>query len=110
VCGSDLHLYHGEIMQMKEGEVLGHELMGIVEKTGPKVTKVKTGDRVVASFNIGCGTCQYCKKKQFTACDCTNNSSVMEKLYGHRIAGVLGYSHVSIPDTIYSKTKYGKSH
>ncbi|KAI8577127.1 hypothetical protein K450DRAFT_253770 [Umbelopsis ramanniana AG] len=93
VCGSDLHLYHGEIMQMKAGEVLGHEFMGIVESTGPKVTKVKTGDRVVASFNIACGTCQYCQKKQFTACDCTNNSSVMEKLYGHRIAGVLGYSH-----------------
>ncbi|KAH8547475.1 chaperonin 10-like protein [Umbelopsis sp. PMI_123] len=93
VCGSDLHLYHGEIMQMKEGEILGHECMGIVEMVGPKVTKVKAGDRVVASFNIACGTCQYCQKKQFTACECTNNSSVMQKLYGHRIAGVMGYSH-----------------
>jgi hypothetical protein len=82
-------------MQLKEGEVLGHECMGIVEATGPRVTKVKVGDRVVAAFNIACGSCQYCKKQQYTACECTNNSSVMEKLYGHRIAGVLGYSHVS---------------
>ncbi|KAJ2955333.1 hypothetical protein NQZ79_g8654 [Umbelopsis isabellina] len=93
VCGSDLHLYHGEIMQLKEGEILGHECMGIVQAVGPKVTKVKVGDRVVAAFNIACGKCQYCQKKQFTACECTNNSSVMEKLYGHRIAGVMGYSH-----------------
>lgn len=93
VCGSDLHLYHGEMMQLKEGEILGHECMGIVEATGPKVTKVTAGDRVVAAFNIACGNCEYCRKKQFTACECSNNSSVMEKLYGHRIAGVLGYSH-----------------
>jgi threonine dehydrogenase-like Zn-dependent dehydrogenase len=82
-------------MQLKEGEILGHECMGIVQSVGPKVTKVKPGDRVVAAFNIACGKCQYCQKKQFTACECTNNSSVMEKLYGHRIAGVMGYSHVS---------------
>lgn len=83
-------------MQLKEGEILGHECMGIVEAVGPQVTKVKPGDRVVAAFNIACGQCQYCKKQQYTACECTNNSSVMEKLYGHRIAGVLGYSHVSV--------------
>ncbi|KAF9205158.1 hypothetical protein BGZ59_000660 [Podila verticillata] len=93
VCGSDLHLFHGEIMQLKAGEILGHECMGIVEKVGPLVTEVKPGDRVVAAFNIACGNCKFCLKKQFTACDCTNNSSVMEKLYGHRTAGVLGYSH-----------------
>ncbi|KAF9318655.1 hypothetical protein BG003_010905 [Podila horticola] len=93
VCGSDLHLYHGEILQLKAGEILGHECMGVVEKVGPSVTEVKPGDRVVAAFNVACGKCEFCLKKQFTACDCTNNSSVMEKLYGQRTAGVLGYSH-----------------
>lgn len=83
-------------MQLKEGEILGHECMGIVESVGSKVTKVKVGDRVVAAFNIACGKCQYCQKKQYTACECTNNSSVMQKLYGDRIAGVMGYSHVSL--------------
>ncbi|KAI1293191.1 hypothetical protein EDD11_008496 [Mortierella claussenii] len=93
VCGSDLHLYHGEIVQLKDGEILGHECAGVVEKVGSKVTAVKPGDRVVAAFNVACGKCKYCSKKQFTACDCTNNSSVMEKLYGHRTGGVMGYSH-----------------
>lgn len=80
-------------MQLKDGDILGHECMGIVEKVGSKVTKVKPGDRVVAAFNIACGKCSYCSQKLFTGCESTNNSSVMEKLYGHRIAGVLGYSH-----------------
>ncbi|KAG0274475.1 hypothetical protein BGZ95_009732 [Linnemannia exigua] len=93
VCGSDLHLFHGEIMQLKPDDILGHECAGIVEKVGSSVTAVKPGDRVVAAFNVACGRCQFCLKKQFTACDCTNNSSVMEKLYGHRTAGVVGYSH-----------------
>ncbi|KAI8067700.1 chaperonin 10-like protein [Gilbertella persicaria] len=93
VCGSDLHLYHGEIMQLKDGDILGHECMGVIEKVGTKVTKFHPGDRVVAAFNIACGTCQFCQKKLFTACENTNNSSVMEKLYGHRTAGIIGYSH-----------------
>ncbi|KAG0264972.1 hypothetical protein BG011_005728 [Mortierella polycephala] len=93
VCGSDLHLYHGELMQLKSGDILGHECMGIVEKVGSKVTKVQPGDRVVAAFNVACGNCEFCRKQLYTACDCTNNSSVMKKLYGQRTAGVLGYSH-----------------
>jgi len=52
VCGSDLHLYHKEIMQMQAGDILGHEWMGIVDEVGSAITNVKKGDRVVASFQI----------------------------------------------------------
>ena len=52
VCGSDLHLYHKEIMQLKRGDILGHEYMGIVDEVGSAVKTVKKGDRVVASFQI----------------------------------------------------------
>jgi threonine dehydrogenase-like Zn-dependent dehydrogenase len=52
VCGSDLHLFHKEIMQLQKGDILGHEWMGIVEEIGSEVTSVKKGDRVVASFQI----------------------------------------------------------
>lgn len=52
VCGSDLHLYHKEIMQLQKGEILGHEFMGVVEEVGNEVKKVKKGGRVVASFQI----------------------------------------------------------
>lgn len=52
ICGSDLHLYHKEIMQLQRGEILGHEWMGIVDEVGSAVKNVKKGDRVVASFQI----------------------------------------------------------
>lgn len=52
VCGSDLHLYHKEIMQLQSGDILGHEWMGIVDEVGSAITNVKKGDRVVASFQI----------------------------------------------------------
>jgi len=44
VCGSDLHLYQGEAFELKEGDILGHECAGVVEKVGNGVTNVKVGD------------------------------------------------------------------
>lgn len=55
VCGSDLHLLHGTIIQLEKGDILGHEFCGEVESFGPGVTGLRKGDRVVASFQIACG-------------------------------------------------------
>ena len=52
ICGSDLHLYHKEILQMQQGDILGHEWMGVVDEVGSEIKGVKKGDRVVASFQI----------------------------------------------------------
>ncbi|PPR05789.1 hypothetical protein CVT24_006844 [Panaeolus cyanescens] len=93
VCGSDLHLYNKEIIQLKSGDILGHEFCGIVDEVGPNVTDLKPGDRVVSSFQIACGNCQFCQKGLTSMCDTTNTSSVQEKMYGNKIAGVFGYSH-----------------
>lgn len=67
--------------------------MGIVEQVGPSVMKFKPGDRVVASFQIACGKCRFCKQNISSMCERTNNSSVQNSLYGNRTAGILGYSH-----------------
>ncbi|MBO9657773.1 MAG: glutathione-dependent formaldehyde dehydrogenase [Chitinophagaceae bacterium] len=61
ICGSDLHIYDGFVPQLRD-EVLGHEFMGIVEETGPAVTRVKKGDRVVVPFTIACGSCFFCSQ------------------------------------------------
>ncbi|KDQ63632.1 hypothetical protein JAAARDRAFT_44421 [Jaapia argillacea MUCL 33604] len=95
ICGSDLHLYHGEIMTLQKGDILGHEFMGVVDRVGPNVTNLKVGQRVVASFQIACGKCEYCQKKLSSFCDRTNNSSLMNYMYGHRDAGFFGYSHLT---------------
>lgn len=93
VCGSDVHIMHGVILQTEKGDILGHEFCGVVESVGPAVTKLSPGDRVVNSFCISCGECRYCKEKLTTACEKTNASKLHAKLYGGRSAGIFGYSH-----------------
>ncbi|KAL7008266.1 hypothetical protein EMMF5_001995 [Cystobasidiomycetes sp. EMM_F5] len=93
ICGSDLHLYHSEIMALQKGDILGHEFVCKVDKVGPNVTKLKPGQRVVVSFQIACGHCRYCEKKLSSFCENTNKSSLMQTMYGKRDAGFFGYSH-----------------
>jgi threonine dehydrogenase-like Zn-dependent dehydrogenase len=71
ICGSDLHLYEVLGMFIDEGDILGHEPMGIVEEVGSEVTHIKAGDRVVIPFNISCGNCWMCSRKFFAQCETT---------------------------------------
>lgn len=57
------------------------------------VKGLQKGDRVVASFQIACGDCYYCRKKQSSQCEKTNSNSMEYGLYGGRTAGIFGYSH-----------------
>lgn len=86
VCGSDLHLLHGSIMQMQKGDILGHEFCGVVDAVGPGITRIAPGQRVVASFQIACGDCMYCKKKQSSQCERTSGNSKAAGLYGAQTA------------------------
>lgn len=95
ICGSDLHLYDGYVPMMKEGDIMGHEPMGIVEEVGPEVTRLKKGDRVVVPFVIACGSCFFCEKSLFSCCDTTNpDAAALAELQGHAGAGLFGYSHL----------------
>lgn len=95
ICGSDLHLYDGFMATMEDGDVLGHEPMGIVVETGSAVTKLKKGDRVVVPFTISCGKCWFCERTLFSLCDTTNpNHKIAETAMGHSPAGLFGYSHM----------------
>ena len=95
ICGSDLHLYDGFIPTMEQGDILGHEFMGIVEETGADVKNLKRGDRVVVPFTIACGNCLFCQKGLWSCCDNTNpNAHIAEGLYGYSGSGLFGYSHM----------------
>lgn len=60
---------------------------------GPAVKGVSKGDRVVASFQIACGDCFYCKQKLSSMCERTNSNTIENAMYGGRTAGMFGYSH-----------------
>jgi threonine dehydrogenase-like Zn-dependent dehydrogenase len=71
VCGSDLHLYTVLGPFIDEGDILGHEPMGVVEEVGSEVTDIVPGDRVVVPFNISCGHCYMCDKGLQSQCETT---------------------------------------
>ena len=71
ICGSDLHLYEVLGPYLDQGDVLGHEPMGIVEAVGSEVTQIAPGDRVVVPFNISCGHCFMCDHGLQSQCETT---------------------------------------
>ncbi len=73
LCGSDLHLYEVMGPFLEEGDILGHEPMGVVEAVGKDVTDIAPGDRVVIPFNISCGHCFMCDQGLMTQCETTQN-------------------------------------
>jgi threonine dehydrogenase-like Zn-dependent dehydrogenase len=71
ICGSDLHLYEVLGAYIDEGDVLGHEPMGVVEAVGSEVSNLAVGDRVVVPFNISCGHCFMCSLGLQSQCETT---------------------------------------
>ena len=69
ICGTDLHMYRGKMPEIKEGDILGHEFMGFVEEVGSAITHVQSGDRVVISAILACGTCYFCTLEMYAACE-----------------------------------------
>jgi threonine dehydrogenase-like Zn-dependent dehydrogenase len=114
ICGSDLHLYEVLGPFMSEGDILGHEPMGIVEEVGSQVTGIKPGDRVVIPFNIACGHCFMCGQGLQSQCETTQVRGQDKgaalfgytKLYGQVPGGQAEYlrvpqaqyTHIKVPE------------
>jgi threonine dehydrogenase-like Zn-dependent dehydrogenase len=96
ICGSDLHIYRGKIPGMQDGDILGHEFMGIVEAAGRAVDRIKVGDRVVIPFVIACGECFHCMLNEYSACETTNpgHGAAMNAKGIKPPAALFGYSHL----------------
>ncbi|MET0191578.1 MAG: zinc-dependent alcohol dehydrogenase [Pseudonocardia sediminis] len=102
ICGSDLHLYETLGPFMGQGDILGHEPMGIVEEVGPAVTNLNVGDRVVIPFQIACGSCWMCERGLQTQCEVTQVRDQgmgaalfgFSKLYGEVAGGQAEYLRV----------------
>jgi len=68
ICGSDLHLIHGQTVVDPESPI-GHECVGVVEEIGDDVSSFKPGDRVIVPTFTHCGNCFFCKKGSTSQCE-----------------------------------------
>ncbi len=68
ICTSDLHIKHGAVPRAVPGITVGHEMVGIVEEVGAKVTNFKPGDRVTVNVETFCGKCFFCKHGYVNNC------------------------------------------
>src|SRR3954463_8095373 len=115
ICGSDLHLYEVLGPFLQEGDILGHEPMGIVEEVGPEVTEVKAGDRVVVPFNVSCGTGWMCDQGVHPKCETSQNREQgmggslfgYTKLYGQVPGGQAEFLRVPFGNTLPIKVPDG---
>ncbi len=71
VCGTDLHIYHGDqgASDTQPGTVLGHEFSGTIVQVGNQVRNLKVGDQVSVDPNDYCGACYYCRMGQSNFCE-----------------------------------------
>lgn len=69
ICGTDLHILKGDVPEVENGRILGHEGIGVVEETGSGVRNFRKGDRVLISCITSDGTCEYCKKGMYSHCE-----------------------------------------
>lgn len=96
ICGSDLHLYRGSIPQVRQGDIFGHEFVGVVEEVGRDVHAVARGDHVIVPFVIACGACFFCQLDLHAACETTNpdRGAILNKKQIPPGAALFGYSHL----------------
>jgi propanol-preferring alcohol dehydrogenase len=69
ICRTDLHVIEGDLPLHKKPLIPGHQIVGIVDKTGEGVTAFKKGDRAgVAWLYSSCGNCKFCTSKRENLC------------------------------------------
>ncbi len=68
ICGTDLHILKGDVPEVTDGRILGHEAVGTVEEVGTGVKNVRPGDRVLVSCISACGACRFCREGRYGQC------------------------------------------
>ncbi len=93
VCRTDLHIFDGDLVDPKLPLVLGHEIVGRVEKLGPNTKGFEVGMRVgVPWLGYTDGTCRYCREGHENLCD-------EPRFTGYQIDG--GYAAYTVADERY---------
>src|SRR5215213_5941506 len=100
---------------LSEGDILGHEPMGVIEEVGSEVTELSPGDRVVIPFNVSCQQCWMCEHGLNSQCETTQNRDQgmgaslfgYTKLYGQVPGGQAEFLRVPFGNTLPIKVPDG---
>lgn len=68
ICGTDLHILKGDVPEVTDGRILGHEGVGVVEEVGKGVMDFHSGDKVLISCITSDGRCDFCRKGMYSHC------------------------------------------
>jgi len=97
ICGTDLHILHGDVATVEAGRILGHEAVGTVTEVGPAVTSFAVGDRVLVPAITRCGRCAYCVKGMPSHCQTLGG---IGWILGHLIDGTQAeFARIPFADT-----------
>jgi len=69
ICGTDIHVLHGEFAPTRYPIVPGHEFCGEVVAVAKDVQNVKVGDFVAVDPSLFCGHCRQCRAGRFNLCE-----------------------------------------
>ena len=69
ICGTDLHIMKGDVPEVIDGLILGHEGVGVIEEVGSAVLNFNVNDKVLISCITSCGICEACKKGMYAHCE-----------------------------------------
>ncbi|XVU28402.1 alcohol dehydrogenase catalytic domain-containing protein [Actinoplanes sp. CA-054009] len=84
ICGTDLHILHGDVAAVTDGRILGHEAVGTVTAVGDAVKGFAAGDRVLVPAITKCGRCSYCQQGMPSHCQTVGG---IGWIFGHLIDG-----------------------
>jgi alcohol dehydrogenase len=84
ICGTDLHILHGDVPAVTDGRILGHEAVGTVTAIGDAVKGFSVGDRVLVPAITKCGRCEYCQRGMPSHCQTVGG---IGWIFGHLIDG-----------------------
>ena len=87
ICGTDLHILKGDVPEVTDGRILGHEGVGVITEIGSAVTDLAVGDRVIISCISACGKCEYCLKGMYSHCLAPEGAPGMGWILGNLIDG-----------------------
>lgn len=85
ICGTDLHIVRGEY-PVREGLVIGHEPVGVIEELGPGLSGYEVGDRVIVGAITPCGQCHACLSGDLSQC---GHGSGYEAIGGWRFGNTI---------------------